>query len=414
MERRKFLSCLGMGSVFLSSSGFRIPLSGKKALSLKSWEELRKQFPLQNARAYFNTGGIGAAPYPVLQAVQDTLLKYQTLGETGHEVFAQVHPPLAAFLGCQPDDLALNRNATEGNSTIAFGLRLKAGDEVIIDDQAHPGGAIPWMVLQKEFGIKVKIFQTSAQGIAENVKAINALWTPKTKVLQVSHVTAPTGIRMPIQEIGEWARGKNLWFHVDGAQSVGMFPFILSELQCDSFAASAHKWMLAPHGIGFLWIDPAKRERIIPTDVGAYSNDRYELPTAFSYFPTAQRFEAGTQDETKAAGLAAAIAFLKEVGMKDIAEHGFGLARFLNHAIRAMPQMEVLSPLNPLLASAITTFRPRNGQTRTLYNHLMSHGFRVRSVSEANLNAIRISTHIYNHIDECINLLDTLQEFLAS
>jgi len=226
--------------------------------------------------------------------------------------------------------------------------------------------------------------------------------------------TTNTGAIDELNALADICEQEDLWFHVDGAQSVGMFPFILSELQCDSFAASAHKWMLAPHGIGFLWIDPAKRERIIPTDVGAYSNDRYELPTAFSYFPTAQRFEAGTQDETKAAGLAAAIAFLKEVGMKDIAEHGFGLARFLNHAIRAMPQMEVLSPLNPLLASAITTFRPRNGQTRTLYNHLMSHGFRVRSVSEANLNAIRISTHIYNHIDECINLLDTLQEFLAS
>ncbi len=395
----------------MASSGAWMPNSGQESLSLQSWEELRKQFPLQDSRVYFNTGGIGAAPYPVIQAVQDVLLRYQTLGEPGHDVFAATHAPLAGFLGCSPEDLALNRNATEGNSTIAFGLRLKPGDEVILDNEAHPGGAIPWMALQKEYGIKVKVFSPSSISISENIKAVKALWTPKTKVVQVSHVTSPSGIRMPVQEIGEWVRQKGMWFHVDGAQSAGMFPFSLRDLQCDSFAASAHKWMLAPHGIGFLWIDPTRRDRVIPTDIGAYSNGDYELPLTLSYHPTAQRYEAGTQDETKAAGLVAAITFLNQLDMHQVAEHGFGLARFLNQELRSFLPIEVLSPKNPLLASSITTFRHRAGNTGLLLAHLSEHGFRVRSVTEANLNAIRVSTHIYNNMDECIRLLQAVKAY---
>ncbi|MBL7979786.1 MAG: aminotransferase class V-fold PLP-dependent enzyme [Bacteroidetes Order II. Incertae sedis bacterium] len=411
MKRRDFFTHLGMGSALMASSGAWMPNTNQAILSLQSWEEVRKQFPLQGSRVYFNTGGIGAAPYSVIQAVQDALLRYQTLGEPGHDVFAATHAPLAGFLGCSPEDLALNRNATEGNSTIAFGLRLKPGDEVILDNEAHPGGAIPWMVLQKEFGIKVKVFTPSPTSISQNIKAVKALWTPKTKVVQISHVTSPSGIRMPVQEIGEWVREKDIWLHVDGAQSAGMFPFNLRDLQCDSFAASAHKWMLAPHGIGFLWIDPARRDRIIPTDVGAYSNGDYELPHTLSYHPTAQRYEAGTQDETKAAGLAAAIAFLNQLDMRQVANHGFGLARFLNQELRSLLPVEVLSPTNPLLASSITTFRPKAGDTGSLLTYLSKNGFRVRSVTEANLNAIRVSTHIYNSMEECIQLLQVIKAY---
>ena len=125
-------------------------------------------------------------------------------------------------------------------------LKLVEGDEVIFESHAHPGGSGPWYNQANRRGVVVKLFEPDSKSVAANLANIRALITPRTKVIQISHVTAPTGILLPAAEIAKLAHAHGIWFHVDGAQSAGMFPFTMAEIGCDSYATSGHKWMGAP------------------------------------------------------------------------------------------------------------------------------------------------------------------------
>jgi selenocysteine lyase/cysteine desulfurase len=421
IARRTFMKLLGRGSVGMGT----LPLWGRRAAhgawpppagvdDAAFWKMVRDQFPLTHARAYFNTGGLGPAPYPVLGAVERVVAELQAVSETGHHYIEEARAPVAAFLGVRPTEVAFTRNATEANSTVASGLKMQAGDEVIFESHAHPGGSIPWMNRQKQHGIKVKIFEPDPTSVAGNLERIEALITPRTRVIQLSHVTAPTGIRFPVEEIARLARDRGLWFHIDGAQSAGMFPFDLKAIGCDSYATSCHKWMCAPHGTGVLYVCEERLDEVAPTDVGAYSDDGYELPDVLTYHPTARRYECGTHDASRVVGIVAAIDFLQTIGLQRIADYGQGLARYLQARLRELPGVTVLTPEEPTLSGSMTTFK-----TDTVpYDQLnarftQDHQLRCRIVTERGLDALRVSTHLFNSKEECDRVVEATREVLA-
>ncbi len=366
------------------------------------WKIVRKQFPLTTDRVYFNTGGLGPASYPVLDAVTKTAMDLQRISETGHSRLNVAREAVAKFFGADPGEIAFTRNATEGNATIASGLNLQSGDEVIFESHAHPGGAMAWMVRQKEEGIKVKIFEPSRVSSEENLQRLKDLITPRTRAIQVSHITAPTGIVMPVQEIAALATDANAWFHVDGAQSAGMIPINLRGMHCDSYATSGHKWLGAPHGTGFLYVKKDRLGEIVPTEAGAYANSDYDLPGIFDYAESAQRFESGTRDASAVVGIKAAVEFQDTIGKERIAEYSIGLARYLREKLAAVEGVHLLSPTNPRLDSAMTTVRMDQMRYDDLYRFLLNdHSLRCRIVTERGLDGLRISTHLFNSRDDC-------------
>lgn len=366
------------------------------------WKAVRAQFPLTRDRVYLNTGGLGPAPYPVLDTMVSKIMELQRVSETGHSQLEIAREKLASFIGANTDELAFTRNATEGNATIASGLSLKAGDEVIFESHAHPGGAMAWMVRQKEDGIKVRIFEPSPVSAEENLERIEALVTPATKVIQVSHITAPTGIHLPVKQIRDIASNAGAWFHVDGAQSAGMVDFSLHEIGCDSYATSGHKWLGAPHGTGFLYVRKDRQDEVRPTEAGAYTNGRYELPDVFEYVPTAQRFESGTRDAASVLGLGAAIDFHESIGQSKIERYVVDLGRYLRGLLAEIDGVTVISPTSTDIDSAMSTIQMEGADNNELYVYLVrEQQLRCRIVDEQNLNALRISTHLFNSRADC-------------
>ena len=361
------------------------------------WAFVRAQYPLTRDRVYFNTGGLGPAPYPVLDAQARTAADLQHVSETGHDRLEAARAPVAAFFGCAPDELAFMRNATEANSTVASGLKaLRRGDEVLFESHAHPGGSIPWVSRAKQEGIRIRIFEPDAPTPDALLERIERAITPRTRVIQVSHVTAPTGIRMPVERIAALAKARNIWFHIDGAQSAGMFPVDVHALGCDSYGASCHKWMGAPHGTGVLYVRAGRFDDIAPTEVGAYSDAGLDLPDRLDYAPSARRFEPGTRDAASVVGIAAAAAFLTEIGLARIQARGHGLARRAAAGLAAIGGVEVVSPSHAALATSITTFRAARVPFAQLTASLLStHKLRCRQVAEQGLNAVRVSTHLF-------------------
>ncbi|PAW67303.1 MAG: hypothetical protein B9S34_05705 [Opitutia bacterium Tous-C1TDCM] len=370
------------------------------------WQAVRDLYPLTKDRVYLNTGGLGPASRPALDAMAATTAKLQETGEHGHGQFAGFRATVAAFLGADPAGLAFVRNATEGNATVAAGLQLQAGDEVIFDDHAHPGGSFGWYQQARLRGLTVKLFTPDPGDPATNLARIAALVTPRTRAVQVSHITAPTGIVLPVADIARLCRERGIWFHIDGAQSAGMLPFSLREIGCDSFATSGHKWLGAPHETGVLYVRPDRLDAVAPLLVGAYSGDLDFLPGEFKLAPTALRYEYGTRNVAAAAGLAAAVQLQEKVGRERIAARGRELAGRVHAGLARIAGVEVLSPTHPAASSAMVTFRSAKVPQDTMFSRLLKeHAFRCRPVTEQKINAVRVSLHVFNSPAECDRLV---------
>jgi selenocysteine lyase/cysteine desulfurase len=384
-------------------------------LDVSRWSRIRKLFPLTRDRVYFNTGGLG----PPSRLVLDTLCEQTQLqaerGETYHGLFEQVRDTTARFFGADASEIAFNRNATEGNSIIAAGLDLRAGDEVIFESHAHPGGSIPWMVQQKEKGIRVRIFEPDSQLPENNLDRIFSLVNERTRVIQVSHLTAPTGILFDVQAIAREARARGIWFHIDGAQSAGMIPFDLHEIGCDSYATSGHKWLNGPQGSGILYIARERIDEVACSHAGAYSDNGYELPDTFSYNPTVQRHEYGTRDAATILGIETALRLQERIGRGRIAEHGKALVDQCREALSEIPGLEILTPVHPDMYHSMITFRLEGKIAGDITSALTNeHNLRCREVNERNLNAVRISWHVYNDTADIPKLTEAVRKIAAS
>ncbi len=422
LDRKSFLRRLGTGAVGLlagaslrgAEQAAQLPVFSERDPE-PFWAAVRTQYVLTRELAYLNTGGLGPAAGPVLEVYEKTARRLQEKSETGHALFAEARTVLARFLGAETTEISFVRNATEGNAIIAAGLALAPGDEVIFDAHAHPGGSFPWLNQHKQRGVVVRMFEPDPTDAAGNVARIAALLTPRTRVVQVSHVTAPTGIVLPVVAIAQLCRERGIWFHVDGAQSAGMFPFEVRALGCDSFATSGHKWIGGPHETGVLFIRRDRLDAVAPSLVGAYSSDQTDLSLDLSYVPTAQRHEYGTRNAAAVVALAAAAEAQERIGRERVAARGRTLVARVRAGLAAMPEVEILTPARAELSASIITFRtPRVGYDELFGRLLTEHRLRCRPVSEQNLNAVRVSTHLFNSPAECDALVAAVREILRT
>ncbi|MBL9212368.1 MAG: aminotransferase class V-fold PLP-dependent enzyme [Opitutaceae bacterium] len=379
------------------------------------WAAVRTQFPLSRDLIYFNTGGLGPASQPALAKVEETTRKLQARSEHGHGLFAEARGVVARFFGAQPEEIAFVRNASEGNSIVAAGLKLDPGDEVIFETHAHPGGSFPWLNQQTLRGITVRLFEPDPRDPAGNVARIAALMNARTRVVQVSHVTAPTGLVMPVAEIAALCHGRGVWFHVDGAQSAGMLPFTLRETGCDSYTTSGHKWLGGPLETGVLFVRRDRMNEVAAAHVGAYSGELDGLPGELRIADSAMRFEYGTRNVAAALGLAEAIRLQERIGTGRIAARIRGLADRVFAGLARLPGVEVLTPAVPELRAAMVTFRTARVPHDQLFGRLLrDHAMRTRPVTEQKLNALRVSTHLFNSPAECDALVAAVEKILRS
>lgn len=417
LYRRDFLRTAALGAAGLG-------LSGRAAAALPAfvedapepfWAAVRELYPLAPGLVYFNTGGLGPAAAPVLARAAEVTRRLQENSEHGHELLAGARDIVARFLGATPAEIAFVRNATEGNAIVAAGLKLAPGDEVIFETHAHPGGAFPWLQQQRLRGIVVRTFVPEANDVAGNVARIAALCTARTRVVQVSHVTAPTGIVMPVDAIGRLCRERGLWFHIDGAQSAGMLPVALGALRCDSYATSGHKWLGGPLETGILFVRRERMEEVAPTLIGAHAGEISATTGEFRLAPDAMRYEYGTRNAAAMLGLAEALRLQEMIGAERIAARGRQLAERVRRGLARIPGVEILTPHGEGMSAAMITFRSAAVPHDVLFSRLFKERkMRCRPVTEEKLNALRVSTHVFNTPAQCDALVGAVAEFVRS
>jgi isopenicillin-N epimerase len=284
------------------------------------WTELRKQFLIPADEVYLNNGTVGSSPAPVLRAIFDGYNETEKMAQSdpedypiwGYAAWNEFRDPLAAFVGCRRDEIALVRNATEANSYIANGVDLKAGDEVLMTDQEHPGGEHPWDLRAKRYGIVVK--KIALPKPLPNAAAVLNLFsdaiTPRTRVLFFSHITTATGVVLPAKELCALARSKGILSAVDGAHVVGMMSLDLRDLGCDMYSSSPHKWLQATKGSGFLYV----RDEVIDRVWNTIATEGWDDTKI-----RAERFQRiGSSNVPALWGLRASIKLASDIGMERI------------------------------------------------------------------------------------------------
>lgn len=400
-DRRGFLS-LCIGSAALASTGFT---------KAEGWDEIRKQFPLDPGLTYMNNGGLGPSPYPVIETITREMMDHERISEPCHGKVAAVREKACSFFNCGKEELAITRNTTEGMNIIARGLPLEKGDEVMVSTHEHPGGYMCWLALMKDKGINIKLFEPD-----DSLERIADSMTSRTRVLSISHVTCTTGLKVPAREISALCKEKGVFSVYDGAQSAGMFPIDFHDMGCDFYATSGHKWLLGPKGTGILYINKRNLDTWKPTYVGAYSDEKCDLDSlTLDLLEEAHASEYGTRNTPLILGLGAALDFMTSLGMERVAANGRTLAGRLKKGLAKIPSLEILTPMTENASGSIVTFRPKGKKTDPWQwvNRLKKeHNIRLRPVGEHGLNAIRVSTHVYNTTEEVDRLLTVLEEMV--
>ncbi len=377
------------------------------------WRELRQQFLIPADEVYLNNGTVGSSPAPVLRAVFEGYEKCEKLDETdpedypiwGYAAWNEFRDPLAAFVGCNRDEIALLRNATEANSYIANGIDLKPGDEVLMTDQEHPGGEHPWDLRAKRYGIVVKKITLPKPLINRDqiLNLVSANITARTRVLFFSHITTYTGVVLPAKELCALARGKGVISAVDGAHVPGMMRLNLHDLGCDMYSASPHKWLQAPKGSGFLYVRDEMIDRLWNT-IATEGWDDVKL--------RAERFQRiGSSNVPALWGLRASIQMANDIGMDRIEHRHRKLCDYILNAMVKRGATSWTSP-DPTLRCAIATVNVPP-IVRMDLEHWMWKEKKIR-IRGAEPNKLRLSTPYYLSKQDIDRYLDAFDEYKKS
>ena len=349
---------------------------------------------------YCNTGTLGAVPRQVLDAMVNGLRGteaslpdwpyFQADGEplTGYQPLLPARTTAARFLGAEPDEIAITQNATMGMNVLGNGIDWQAGDEVLTTDQEHGGAVSIFRLMAKRRGIVVKELPlaTAVGGGPEGIVAMfRAAATPKTRALMVSHVTSQFGIRMPVVELIALARERNALSLIDGAQAVGQMRVNVRDLGCDAYVASPHKWLMAPKGTGLLYLRRPLQEKFWTT-LASYQWDNKEQGS-FRFM------QNGTGSTAVIDGLMASLALAERHGMERVERWDLALTKRLRDGLARIKGAVLSSPVDPRLASAITTFRVEGVTARDLQNALWERKIRVRAQGDD--KGVRLSAHVY-------------------
>ena len=412
-SRRAFLSSIGALSAagvvardaWAAGAGFSTPASGARVSRGLAGPD---DFAFAPGLVYLQTGSLGPTPRPVMDktiaAWRELELNPSAYGYGEHEhAMETVRAKAATFIGCKTEEVVLTNCTTEGMNWTAHGLALASGDRVLTTDQEHPGGRVCWDYVARRYDVALDVVQippgeNDAQAIIDRVAR---RITPRTRVLSFSHVLSSTGLRMPVTELAALARSRGCIAVVDGAQALGGTPVDVKALGCHVYAASGHKWLLAPKGTGLLYLSEELGRNIDPISLeggrASYSNS------------------SGVSSIPSVIGMGAAFDYVSAIGVARIDTHNLGLRNRLFSALQSVPKVRVVSAAPGPLASALLTFRLPDEIASPVFQQRMreKHKIELKVVPKNWFNGIRVSTHLFNSEKDVDALVAVLKTELA-
>jgi isopenicillin-N epimerase len=418
-SRRKFLARSGVGLASLAAAGTAFADALKDAswrVDDGYWGKIQKQFLVDEEFAYMNNGTVGPTPIPVYR---NLLTYWKLMAENPSEnsvplqgKMEQIRDKAAKFIGADPDEIAIVRNATEGNNLVCQGIDLKAGDEVLIGYLEHDSNRQPWMLKAKRHGVVIKevAIGTPPKSHEEVLNAFEAAISPRTRVISTTHCDTVTGTFIPIKEIAKLAHAKGIHCFADGAQVLGMIPINVHDLGVDTYSMTCHKWLCSPAGTGLLYVRRDMQERIWPNIV---TENWWTFKDARKYEKVSRR------PWPNVAVLNDSLDFQNAIGRSRIEHRIRSLASYFRTQAAEIPHARLFTSNDPRLSGAMTSLRLDNVSPTKVREHLrQKYDVYVseRTVGPKypsdphGIEGIRVSTHYYNTYEQIDRILHGLRE----
>ena len=363
------------------------------------WTEIQRAFDVDRTMVNLNNGGCSPAPTHVLdQMIRDLRFSNELPVDHMWRVLEprieSVRRDLARDFGCDIEEMAITRNASEANEIMIFGLDLKAGDEVIVTNQNYGRMITAWRQRERRDGIVLKqvSFKVPPPSQQYLVDQFKAAVTPRTRVIEVTHITNLTGQIMPVKELVEIARPRGIEVFVDGAHAYAHFPFTRDELGCDYYGTSLHKWLLVPIGAGFLYVRKDKQKKLWPLMAAAPEQDdnirKYE--------------EIGTHPAANHNAISAALAFHRAIGAeRKIARLRWLRDRWAKRLLAESDRVQVLTPLDSPYSGGIGLFNVAGLDMLKLNGWLWDkHRIVNTYIGHPEFTGLRITPNVYTTPDE--------------
>ena len=419
MNRKQFITNLGLGAVSMPAL-LSTPWTSPREITLpstESWSEIQKQFlPIPNS-VYMNNGTMGITPRPVLTALQESFEEVAKAGRYSTDLLT-IKERLSPLLGVDTKTIAITKNVTEGINIACWGNDLSAGDEVLMTTHEHVGGCAAWLYRAATQGIKIKTFalgDTAEETFINFKKALS----PQTKIVAVPHIPCTIGQILPVKDICTEARRRGIISIIDGAHPLGMIQFNIADIGCDYYAGCLHKWLLAPLGLGIIYIRPDRLESTKIHNVGAYSIPDFDMtaenPMNKNLVDETQRFSTGTFCSPLYTAAVRAIDWYQAIGLARIESRVKELTLHAQTELRNMSKdIQVLTPLEEKSRGAQTTFSLKNKKAQDFLNFAKASNpkFILRHVHEGKLDAVRVSTHYYNDHEQIDALMEKVRGFV--
>jgi isopenicillin-N epimerase len=376
------------------------------------WREIQQAFTLDRTMINLNNGYTCPSP----RVVHDALKRYLDVSNQApiHFMWNQLEPnveqvrrKLAAEVGCDAEELAITRNASEALQICQLGIDLKAGDEVVTTNQDYGRMLDTWdqRVRRDKIVVNKIAFPVPTTNLPELTARIERAITAKTKIIHICHITNLTGQLFPVRDIARMARAKGIQTIVDGAHAFAHFPFKMTDLECDYYGCSLHKWLLAPVGTGFLYVRRENIAKVWPL-----------TPAAASKTGNIRKFEeVGTHPAANHNAIAEALAFHQAIGT----ERKAARLRYLNDRwakrVEKVPGVKILNSREPNQAWGLFNVTPGSVDVSKAYDFLWTK-YRIitAAIKRDDYQGLRVTPNIYTTLDEVDTFAAAIEELVKN
>lgn len=375
------------------------------------WYYIQQSFTVSPYLINLNNGGVSPAP----KTVQDAMKRYYDFSNEAPSFFMwreldkgrePLRKNLAKLAGCDAEEIAINRNSSEGLETIIFGLQLKAGDEVVAALQDYPNMINAYKQREMRDGIKIKWISLQLPSEDEDylVRQYVKAFTAKTKVVHITHVINWTGQIMPVKKIADEAHKRGIEVVVDGAHSFAHFDFTIPGLGADYFASSLHKWLYAPIGTGLLYVKKEKIKTLYPLFATADNPLKDDI----------RKFEnLGTRPFFIEQAIGKAIEFHEMIGIERKQKRLHYLKNYWMEKVKDLPGVKLNTSLHPEWGCAIGNIGIEGHKPEELDNFLMSK-YKIHTVGILweNIDGVRVTPNVYTTTKNLDVLVEGIKAFL--
>jgi isopenicillin-N epimerase len=422
-DRRRFLASAGrgLGLAALSSSSVAALLRDVRAAAARVahlsaeeaardedfWFEIQRAFSVTRGLVNLNNGGVSPSPRIVTEAL--TRYIWQQEDATAYTMWQILEPQsetirtgLAELFGCDREEIAITRNASESLEALLLGMDFKRGDEILSTTQDYPRMLTTLRQRERREGLVLKLIKIpiAPRDPAEIAAAFERAVTPRTRVILISHMVNITGQITPVREVCRMARARGVETIVDGAHSFAHFRFRRDDLDCDYFGTSLHKWLYAPKGAGMLYVRRDKIERVWPLMAAEEKNAR-----------DIRKFEEiGTHSAAPRLAIGEALLFHQGVGSARKEARLRHLSRHWMNRLKGVPRVRFHTSFDPQQSCAIGTVEIEGVEPGALGGHLMSaHKIFTTPIVHEEFRGLRITPNLYTTIGELDRFCDVME-----